>query len=52
MKVKVVKKLKKGKVSKPNQAKTKPVVKPQNLYAEKYLEFYDDIKTPSRKNDW
>ena len=52
MKVKVVKKLKKGKVTKPKPLKNKPTAKPQNTYAEKYLEFYDDIKTPSRKNDW
>ena len=52
MKVKIVKKLKKGKVPKSTKGGKKLIVKPQNNYAEKYLEFYDDIKTPTRKNDW
>ena len=52
MKVKIVKKLKKGKVPKTTTTTKKPKLKQENSYAEKYLEFYDDIKTPSRKNDW
>ena len=52
MKVKVVRKLKKGKVKPVKTARKTPPSKAQNAYAEKYLEFYDDIKTASRKNDW
>ena len=52
MKVKIVKKLKKGKVKPIKKSNKNAMKKEQNNYAEKYLEFYDDIKTPSRKNDW
>ena len=52
MKVKIVKKLRKGKVPKTKKISKDVVKNEQNSYANKYLEFYDDIKTPSRKNDW
>ena len=53
-KIKITKKLKKGKTKSivNKSGNVKPAANPQNAYAEKYLQFYDDIKTPSRKNDW
>ncbi len=53
-KVKILKKPRKGKITYKKQAKNsaKNNIQAQNIYAEKYLQFYDDIKTPSRKNDW
>lgn len=53
-KIKITKKLKKGKtkykIASANKAKAPEAA--ANAYAEKYLQFYDDIKTPNRKNDW
>ena len=31
------------------QPKTQQV---QNQFADKYLQFYDDIKTPTKRHDW
>ena len=52
MKVKVLKKLPKGKIGKTSTNKIKQPNRAQNKFAENYLNFYDDIKTPTRKNDW
>lgn len=52
-KIKVVKKLRKGKVkAKTLSNKKVSPVKPTNQFADKYLQFYDDIKIPSRRYDW
>ena len=57
-KPKILKSLPKSKTSKqkvnktPNATKKSTVIQPQNAYAEKYLQFYDDIKTPSKRHDW
>lgn len=53
-KIKILKKLPK---SKTKASKQKGKVIPHdkastNSFADKYLRFYDDIKTNSRRNDW
>ena len=35
-----------------NQKIKKPVAQNTNAFVDKYLEFYDDIKIPSRRYDW
>lgn len=50
-KVKIVKKLKKGKVSKPKRI-AKASFQQSNQFTENYLKFYDDIKISSKKYDW
>ena len=35
-----------------NSSKKGKTQKEQNKELDKYLSFYDDIKVPSRKNDW
>ena len=42
----------KTKIIKSSQRITKFQQPQQNQYAEKYLQFYDDIKTPSKRHDW
>ena len=52
-KVKVLKKPRKGKITyKKRMTNKTTATQSSNAYADKYLQFYDDIKTPSRKNDW
>lgn len=51
-KVKIIKKLPKGKIPKEMPSKTKSAPRQTNHFADKYLEFYDDIKVPSRKYHW
>ena len=51
-KIKVVKKLPKGKVKAKSKVRKQTVAKPTNQFTDKYLQFYDDIKIPSRRYDW
>ncbi len=51
-KVKVLKKLKKNKKKIQKNTITKQVLPPENKFKENYLQFYDDIKIPSKKYDW
>jgi len=51
-KIKVVKKLRKGKVKAKTLSNKKVPVTPTNQFADKYLQFYDDVKIPSRRYDW
>ena len=51
-KIKVVKKLRKGKVKTKTLSNKKVVATPTNKFTDKYLQFYDDIKIPSRRYDW
>lgn len=54
-KIKIVKKLRKSKidVSKILKNKKQNAPSPQiDKFKDKYLEFYDDIKIPSKKHDW
>lgn len=51
-KIKVVKKLRKGKVKAKTLSNKKVPIKQTNQFADKYLQFYDDIKIPSRRYDW
>lgn len=51
-KIKIIKKLPKAKKK---QKATKKVVSPfkeTNKFTDKYLEFYDDIKIPTKRYDW
>lgn len=52
-KVKIIKKLPKGKYKiKKKTAPTKTTASCTNQFTEKYLQFYDDIKIPSKRYDW
>lgn len=51
-KVKILKKLPKGKMPSKKPTTHKTVSQPTNKFTDKYLEFYDDIKIPSRKYHW
>ena len=51
-KIKIVKKTQKPKI-KPNRKYSFTVpAKPENKFTEKYLQYYDDIKIPSKRYDW
>lgn len=47
-----VKILKKPKVKLPKNTINKVVPPAQNKFKDKYFEYYDDIKTPTKKYDW
>ena len=51
-KVKILKKPKKSKVKLPKNTVNKATAPVQNKFKEKYFDFYDDIKTPTKKYDW
>lgn len=51
-KVKILKKPKKSKVKLPKNTVNKAVSTPQNKFKDNYFDFYDDIKTPTKKYDW
>jgi len=51
-KVKISKKLKKGKTKFKTIIGNKSTQKQTNTFKEKYFEFYDDIKTPTKRYDW
>lgn len=51
-KVKILKKPKKSKVKLPKNTISKAVNTPSNKFKDKYFDFYDDIKTPTKKYDW
>lgn len=51
-KVKILKKPKKNKVKLPKNTINKAVGTPQNKFKDNYFDFYDDIKTPTKKYDW
>ena len=51
-KIKVVKKLRKGKIKAKTLNNKKVVAAPTNKFTDNYLQFYDDIKIPSRRYDW
>lgn len=52
-KIKIVKKLSKGKYKiKKRTNPSKTVAQTTNQFTEKYLQFYDDIKIPSKRYDW
>ena len=51
-KPKILKSLPKSRTKK-IEIKKKQVILPQNdKFTENYLNFYDDIKTPSKRHDW
>ncbi|MBR1987981.1 MAG: hypothetical protein IKA36_02965 [Clostridia bacterium] len=56
MRVKIVKNLPKSKLknkkSKNNNTEQKKQLPPVNKFTEKYLDFYDDIKIPTKRYDW
>lgn len=56
MRVKIVKKLPKSKLknkkSKINKTEQKKQLPPVNKFTERYLDFYDDIKIPTKRYDW
>ena len=51
-KIKISKKLKKGRTKFKTITPKKAEQKPTNNFKEKYFEFYDDIKTPTKRYDW
>lgn len=51
-KVKILKKAPKSKCKLKKNPNFKPVSQPQDKFKDKYLEFYDDIKIPSKRYDW
>lgn len=51
-KIKVLKKLPKTKQKFKKNASFKPISRVENKFTDKYLEFYDDIKIPSKRYDW
>ena len=51
-KIKILKKPKKSKVKLPKNSTNKVILPTQNKFKEKYFEYYDDIKTPTKKYDW
>lgn len=54
MKVKIAKKMPKSKRKNKKKSSTKNVnqLPPVNKFTEKYLDFYDDIKIPTKRYDW
>lgn len=51
-KVKILKKPRKSKVKLPKNTLNKATSQPTNKFKDKYFDFYDDIKTPTKKYDW
>lgn len=51
-KAKILKKLPKSKQKIKIKNNKKSLEKPENRFTDKYLEFYDDIKIPSKRYDW
>lgn len=51
-KIKIVKKLPKAKKKHKRKVSFTVPAKPTNKFTDKYLEFYDDIKIPSKRYDW
>lgn len=51
-KIKILKKLPKSKQKFKKNTNFKHVSKPQDKFKDKYLEFYDDIKIPTKRYDW
>jgi len=51
-KVKILKKPKKSKVKLPKKSINKALAPDQNKFKDRYFDFYDDIKTPTKKYDW
>lgn len=54
MKVKILKKLPKSKCKKNTKLSShkKTTLPPVNKFTEKYLDYYDDIKIPTKRYDW
>lgn len=51
-KIKILKKPKKSKVKLPKNTINKSTQAPTNKFKENYFNYYDDIKTPTKKYDW
>lgn len=51
-KIKILKKPKKNKIKLPKNTINKQTMPVENKFKQKYFEYYDDIKTPSKKYDW
>ena len=51
-KPKIIKKLPKSKSKSNKSAKFQTKPKQENKFADNYLQFYDDIKLPSKRHDW
>ena len=51
-KIKIVKKLPTSKKKHKRKVSFTTPAKPSNKFTDKYLEFYDDIKIPSKRYDW